>query len=67
MDTKAAKSYPIKGGEFGRNRLSSSRGGSSPQTGQLFERAGIRTEFTAVDVGCGGGQVSLHLAAARRA
>jgi ubiquinone/menaquinone biosynthesis C-methylase UbiE len=62
MVTKPQKSYPIKGGEFGRNRLSVITRVLEPTTGQLFERVGIRTGYTVVDVGCGGGQVSLVLA-----
>ena len=62
MVTKAPKSYPIKGGKLGRDRLSVITRVLAPTTEQLFERVGIRPGSTVIDVGCGGGQVSLMLA-----
>lgn len=62
MDADALKSYPIKGGETGRARLSVLAGVLAPTTEQLFERAGRLAGATAIDVGCGGGDVTFALA-----
>ena len=42
MVTKAPKSYPIKGGALGRDRLSVIARVLEPTTDQLFDRVGIR-------------------------
>ena len=62
MVTKPPKSYPIKGGELGRNRLSVLTRVLGLTTERLFERAGIGPGSTVIDVGCGGGHVSFALA-----
>lgn len=62
MVTKALKSYPIKGGALGRNRLSVIARVLEPTTDELFKRAGVRKGMQAIDVGCGGGDVTFTLA-----
>lgn len=62
MVSKTPKSYPIKGGELGRNRLSVLTRVLEPTTERLFEHAGIGPGSKGIDVGCGGGHVSFALA-----
>jgi trans-aconitate 2-methyltransferase len=62
MVTKALKSYPIKGGAQGRNRLSVIARILEPTTEALLRRAGLRKGITVVDAGCGGGDVTFTLA-----
>jgi ubiquinone/menaquinone biosynthesis C-methylase UbiE len=62
MVTKALKSYPIKGGALGRNRLSVIARVLEPTTEALLKRAGVRKGIAAVDAGCGGGDVTFTLA-----
>lgn len=62
MAMDALKSYPIKGGEIGRARLSVLAQVLAPTTEKLFERAGALTGLTAIDAGCGGGDVTFALA-----
>jgi ubiquinone/menaquinone biosynthesis C-methylase UbiE len=62
MVVEALKSYPIKGGETGRARLSVLARVLGPTTEKLFERAGDLKGAQVVDVGCGGGDVTFALA-----
>lgn len=62
MTTEALKSYPIKGGEIGRARLSVLARVLAPTTESLFERAGPLMGLKVIDAGCGGGDVTLALA-----
>jgi ubiquinone/menaquinone biosynthesis C-methylase UbiE len=62
MVTKIQKSYPIKGGELGRNRLSVLTRVLAPTTERLFDRVELGRGSTVIDVGCGGGHVSFALA-----
>jgi ubiquinone/menaquinone biosynthesis C-methylase UbiE len=62
MGTGALKSYPIKGGEFGRNRLSVLARVLAPTTNTLLRRAGPLKGIKAVDAACGGGDVTFALA-----
>lgn len=62
MVTKALKSYPIKGGALGRNRLSVIARVLEPTTDDLLRRVGVRKGMQVIDVGCGGGDVTFTLA-----
>ncbi len=62
MTAEALKSYPIKGGETGRARLSVLARVLAPTTEKLFERAGPLTGLKVIDAGCGGGDVTFALA-----
>ncbi len=62
MTKEALKSYPIKGGKVGRARLAVLSGVLSPTTERHLERAGDLSGRTAIDVGCGGGDVTFALA-----
>jgi ubiquinone/menaquinone biosynthesis C-methylase UbiE len=62
MVTKPLKTYPIKGGQLGRNRLAVLTRVLQPTTERLFEQVGLRPGSTVIDVGCGGGHVSFALA-----
>ncbi|MFZ5677391.1 MAG: methyltransferase domain-containing protein [Pseudomonadota bacterium] len=62
MTTDALKFYPIKGGEVGRARLAVLSKALAPTTERHLDRAGSLTGLTAVDVGCGGGDVTFALA-----
>jgi ubiquinone/menaquinone biosynthesis C-methylase UbiE len=62
MTTDALKSYPIKGGETGRARLAVLAGVLAPTTERHLDRAGPLNGCIAVDVGCGGGDVTFALA-----
>ena len=55
-------SYIIKGGEEGRARLSVLAGILAPTTGRLFDRFEPLGGLTAIDAGCGGGDVTFELA-----
>ena len=55
-------SYIIRGGVEGRERLRLLSRILRPTTLSLLERVGIRPEMSCVDVGCGGGDVTLDLA-----
>jgi ubiquinone/menaquinone biosynthesis C-methylase UbiE len=54
--------YVIRGGLEGRERLRLVARVMRPTTLSLFERAGIARGMSCVDVGCGGGDVTLDLA-----
>lgn len=54
--------YAIRGGVPGRQRLKVLANILQPSTTALFERLGIRQGMTCLDVGCGGGDVTLELA-----
>lgn len=54
--------YVIRGGVAGRERLRVLARVLRPTTLALFERVGIPTGATCLDVGCGGGDVTLDLA-----
>jgi trans-aconitate 2-methyltransferase len=62
MVTETLKSYPIKGGKTGRSRLSVLARVLAPTTEQLFARARDLKGAQAIDVGCGGGDVTFALA-----
>lgn len=62
MTTDALKFYPIKGGEVGRARLAVLAGVLAPTTERHLDRAGSLAGLTAIDVGCGGGDVTFALA-----
>jgi ubiquinone/menaquinone biosynthesis C-methylase UbiE len=54
--------YVIEGGQKGRERLSVLSRALQPTTLQLFGRAGVMPGMHVLDVGCGGGDVTLDLA-----
>ncbi|MCU0494358.1 MAG: methyltransferase domain-containing protein [Chloroflexaceae bacterium] len=54
--------YVIEGGQAGKERLSLIAEVLQPTTAQLFAQAGLRPGMRALDVGCGGGAVTLELA-----
>ena len=54
--------YVIRGGREGYNRLLALARVSWPDTAALFGRAGICSGMRCVDLGCGGGQVTLEMA-----
>ena len=58
----AQSHYMLRGGVEGRERLRVMARVLRPSTLALFERAGIRPGMACLDVGCGGGDVSLDLA-----
>ena len=57
-----SKHYVIRGGIAGRERLRLLSRVMRPSTMALLDRLGIRDGFTCLDVGCGGGDVTLELA-----
>jgi ubiquinone/menaquinone biosynthesis C-methylase UbiE len=58
----AAPHYVIRGGIEGRERLRILARVMRPSTLNLFERVGIASGASCLDVGCGGGDVSFELA-----
>lgn len=54
--------YVIRGGEAGRERLRMLARVMAPTTRELLARAGVGEGMTCLDVGCGGGDVSVELA-----
>lgn len=58
----AGTRYIIRGGVEGRERLRLIAQAMRPTTLALFERAGVRPGAACLDVGCGGGDVTLELA-----
>lgn len=57
-----SKHYAIRGGVEGRERLRVLARVMRPTTLALFDRVGISPEATCLDVGCGGGDVTLDIA-----
>src|SRR5262249_46576690 len=62
MSVMNMPSYIIRGGQAGRERLRLLARVMRPTTTALFERAGVRAGLRCLDVGCGGGDVTLDLA-----
>lgn len=58
----ADKDYVLSGGRAGRERLRILWRVTSPGTSALFDRIGVGPGMRCLDVGCGGGDVSLLLA-----
>ncbi|MGP0064925.1 MAG: hypothetical protein ACLQGP_15170 [Isosphaeraceae bacterium] len=54
--------YAIRGGVEGRRRLKVLSRVLRPSTDALFDRLGVCDGMTCLDVGCGGGDVTLELA-----
>jgi 2-polyprenyl-3-methyl-5-hydroxy-6-metoxy-1,4-benzoquinol methylase len=54
--------YSIRGGEHGYRRLDVIAGAAWPGTRAVLERAGLAKGARCLDVGCGGGHVSMELA-----
>lgn len=57
-----ADTYIIQGGAPGRERLRLLSRVMRPTTMELFDRIGLQPDWTCLDVGCGGGDVSCDLA-----
>lgn len=57
------KHYVIRGGAEGRKRLELLGRALWPTTAELLERAGLRRGMSCLDLGCGGGDVALEMAA----
>src|SRR5258708_17857800 len=55
--------YVIRGGQKGYERLQILSRARWPETAALFGRAGLRPGMNAVDLGCGGGNVAIEIAA----
>ena len=58
----ANKEYMLSGGQAGRERLRILADVTSHGTNALFDRIGVRPGMRCLDVGCGGGDVSMLLA-----
>jgi SAM-dependent methyltransferase len=58
----AASPYIIRGGVAGRERLRVLSRVMGPMTARLLDRSGVRPGMRCLDVGCGGGDVTLMLA-----
>lgn len=56
------KDYAIRGGALGRERLRTLARVMSASTASLFDRVGINDGQLCLDIGCGGGDVTLELA-----
>jgi ubiquinone/menaquinone biosynthesis C-methylase UbiE len=54
--------YVIRGGEEGKARLQIISDALRPSTLNLLNNAGIKTGMSCLDVGCGGGNVTLAMA-----
>ena len=54
-------SYVISGGVNGRERLRVLAEITRPATIELFQKAGVRPGLLCLDVGCGGGDVTIDL------
>src|SRR5262245_2331091 len=63
MDQGGIPTYVIRGGSEGRERLRALARLLVPTTDALFDRVGIPTDARCLDVGCGGGDVTVALAA----
>jgi SAM-dependent methyltransferase len=57
------KHYVIRGGAEGRERLELLGRTLWPTTAELLKRAGLRRGMSCLDLGCGGGDVALEMAA----
>jgi 2-polyprenyl-3-methyl-5-hydroxy-6-metoxy-1,4-benzoquinol methylase len=62
-DDNTMSHYIIRGGRDGRERLRLLSGVMRPYALRLFDRLGICEGMSCLDVGCGGGDVTLELAA----
>ena len=61
-DSGVQSHYAIRGGNPGRERLRLLARTLQPTTAALFDRLAIGDGYTCLDVGCGGGDVTLELA-----
>ena len=62
MDQGEIPTYVIRGGSEGRERLRALARLMAPTTDALFDRVGIAADARCLDVGCGGGDVTVALA-----
>jgi SAM-dependent methyltransferase len=62
MDPGGIPTYVIRGGQEGRERLRSLARLLAPTTAELFDRIGVPASAHCLDVGCGGGDVTVALA-----
>jgi 2-polyprenyl-3-methyl-5-hydroxy-6-metoxy-1,4-benzoquinol methylase len=63
ITTTPAETYAIRGGEFGRYRLRILSEALAATTGRRVERVGLAPDLVGIDDGCGGGDVTVMLAA----
>ena len=62
VDNRLVDRYVIRGGERGYERLQLLARERWPDTADLLGRAGLAPGMTAVDLGCGGGNVTMEIA-----
>jgi SAM-dependent methyltransferase len=62
MDPGGIPTYVIRGGQEGRERLRALARLLVPTTDELLDRVGIASDARCLDVGCGGGDVTVALA-----
>src|SRR5262245_57235678 len=67
MTVARESTYIIRGGLRGRERLRLVARVMAPSTTELLDRVGIAQHADCLDVGCGGGDVTLELARRARA
>jgi cyclopropane fatty-acyl-phospholipid synthase-like methyltransferase len=60
--TNAPQCYAIRGGKEGKKRLDVLARVSLPSTTQLLDRVGVERGMKCLDMGCGGGHVTLLMA-----
>ena len=62
MSASQPQTYIIRGGKKGRERLGTLSRILAPSTNDVLDRAGVGVGAQIIDLGCGGGDVTLELA-----